>query len=255
MIPVPAIGVKLKKPNADAGEADPAIPPVLFGWPVPPASCALSYTLVVIVPAGMPHPPTDVPDAVPPPPPPGIERYEPKVVAPPSPPAVGLKVYVVVDAAAFVNVFAVPPTPPAPMPTLTDPASPTYRSRMIAQRPPPPPLPADTATPVVPTVLVAVKPPPPPPPPAPIPTTASKLLTPVGRVQVPEEVKVSVTTNDPVVGVEVAMSSDFSVAKVLLLTAAVVVSLMVNSAHAADDEMADPPAVVVPEMLVHVVLS
>jgi hypothetical protein len=70
-------------------------------------------------------------------------------------------------------------------------------------------------------------------------------------------VKVSVTTKlpPPPAGVEVAISNDLSVAKVLLLTAAVVSSLMVNSAHAADDEMAEPPEVVVPEMLVHVVLS
>jgi hypothetical protein len=55
--------------------------------------------------------------------------------------------------------------------------------------------------------------------------------------------------------VDVASSNDLIVAKVLLVTAAVAVSFTVNSAQAADDEIADPPAVVVPLIDVQVVLS
>jgi hypothetical protein len=46
-------------------------------------------------------------------------RYVPKVVAPAEPPLLALTVEVVVAAAAFENVRAVPPVPPAPIPTLT----------------------------------------------------------------------------------------------------------------------------------------
>jgi hypothetical protein len=42
---------------------------------------------------------------------------------------------------------------------------------------------------------------------------------------------------------------------VLLDTVAVAVRVIVNSTQDADAEIAEPPGVVVPEMLVHVVLS
>jgi hypothetical protein len=85
--------------------------------------------------------------------------------------------------------------------------------------------------------------------------TANSVVTPEGLVQVPEVLKVSVTMNDPVKGFDVATSSDCTVALVALVTVAVAVSLIVNSTHDADDEIADPPLVVVPLMLVQVALS
>jgi hypothetical protein len=64
-----------------------------------------------------------------------------------------------------------------------------------------------------------------------------------------------VTTKLEVRGLLDARIKDFSVTPVLLVMFAVAVSLIVNSAQAADVEIAEPPVVVVPAMLVHVVLS
>ena len=94
-----------------------------------------------------------------------------------------------------------------------------------------------------------------PPPPAPMTTTPSKFVTPVGGVHVVEDVMYSVTRNELNAADDVANSNDFNVTLVLLDTVAVTVNLMVNSTHAALDEIAEPPDVVNPVIPVNDALS